>query len=44
MLSWAPAPFEVALRPMTQLRPMMKPILPFARGDLRVAGRSNPQQ
>src|SRR5215470_16275650 len=34
MLSWAPAPFEVALRPMTQLRPMMKPIVYRSREEI----------
>jgi hypothetical protein len=34
MLSWAPAPFEVALQPMAQLRPMMKPIVYRSREEI----------
>src|SRR6516165_797163 len=34
MLSWAPAPFEVALHPMAQLRPMMKPIVYRSREEI----------
>jgi hypothetical protein len=45
LLSWAPAPFEVAMQPMAQLRPMMKPIVYRSReeicGSLAEAIRSN---
>ena len=34
LLSWAPAPFEVAMQPMAQLRPMMKPIVYRSREEI----------
>ena len=45
LLSWAPAPFELAMQPMAQLRPMMKPIVYRSREEVsRIAGRGDPQQ
>src|SRR5262245_59101990 len=34
LLSWAPAPFEVAVQPMAQLRTMMKPIVYRSREEI----------
>src|SRR6476659_2661437 len=34
LLSWAPAPFELAMQPMAQLRPMMKPIIYRSREEV----------
>ena len=34
LLSWAPAPFDVAVQPMAQLRPMMKPIVYRSREEI----------
>jgi Transglycosylase SLT domain len=34
LLSWAPAPFELAMQPMAQLRPMMKPIVYRSREEV----------
>jgi hypothetical protein len=34
LLSWAPAPFDVAVQPMASLRPMMKPIVYRSREEI----------
>ena len=34
LLSWAPAPFDLAMQPMAQLRPMMKPIVYRSREEI----------